>query len=207
MESPLPEALAPRDPAAPYPHALQCRDGHVVYTVVAQEAVRVAADAARAAAEAEEEEEPPKNDRTTAAVREQVARALEVVYDANGTAPYPAASPDPDVQRHRLDLWHAACDGDVEVLLQYIQADTDLNAVGQPDPSQYRGAQFEKKWHFRAAPLVFAAAFGRELAVKALLEAGADPAVPSSTGARAVDYARRRGYGTIASMLEQYGQG
>ncbi|KPI86304.1 hypothetical protein ABL78_4651 [Leptomonas seymouri] len=106
-----------------------------------------------------------------------------------------------------VDVYHAACDGDVGLLAQWAKEvspsslSSRVNALGQPDPATYNGVQFKQRWLFRAPPLTFAAAFGREEAVSFLLAHGADPRVKSSTGLRAVDYAERRGYTNIVVML------
>ena len=54
--------------------------------------------------------------------------------------------------------------------------------------------------------MVVAAAFGREDAVRFLLDHGADAQVKSSTGLRAIDYAEKRGYVNIVAMLRGEGQ-
>ncbi|AIN95953.1 hypothetical protein LPMP_090370 [Leishmania panamensis] len=100
-----------------------------------------------------------------------------------------------------IDIFHAACDGDVVALDSCIRGAADINAIGQPDPARYNGIQFKQRWLFRAPPLVFAAAFGREEAVRFLLAHGADPDVASTTGLRARDYAARRGYGSIVQLV------
>ncbi|CAD2220508.1 ankyrinprotein [Angomonas deanei] len=100
------------------------------------------------------------------------------------------------------DIFHAACDGDVEALHHHKEAGADLNATGQPNPYSYKGVQFEKRWNFSAPPLVFAASYGRVEAVKALLAWGADVLATSSTGLRARDYAAQRGYHDILAVLD-----
>lgn len=105
------------------------------------------------------------------------------------------------------DVYHAACDGDVDALAAWVARvpaallSSRVNAPGQPDPTTYNGVQFQQRWLFRAPPLVFAAAFGREDAVRFLLDHGADAQVKSSTGLRAIDYAEKRGYVNIVAML------
>ncbi|CBZ24192.1 conserved hypothetical protein [Leishmania mexicana MHOM/GT/2001/U1103] len=100
-----------------------------------------------------------------------------------------------------IDIFHAACDGDVAALDACLRSASSIDALGQPDPARYNGVQFKQRWLFRAPPLVFAAAFGREEAVRFLLEHGADPHVASTTGLRAQDYAAQRGYSAIVLML------
>lgn len=103
---------------------------------------------------------------------------------------------------YALDIFHAACDGDAMMLAYNIYYGADINGLGQPNPMYYDGKPLEKRWSFCAPPLVFAAAFGRERAVRALLAWGADVHGRSSTGLEAKDYAAKRGYSAIVSMLE-----
>lgn len=114
----------------------------------------------------------------------------------------PAASASAPVN-YALDIFHAACDGDAMMIAYNLHYGADINAVGQPNPLYYDGKPLEKRWSFYAPPLVFAAAFGRERAVRALLAWGADVHGKSSTGLEAKDYAVKRGYTTILSMLEE----
>ncbi|KAG5484573.1 hypothetical protein CUR178_07164 [Leishmania enriettii] len=100
-----------------------------------------------------------------------------------------------------IDIFHAACDGDVAALDACVRSGVSINAIGQPDPARYNGVQFKQRWLFRAPPLVFAAAFGREEAVRFLLAHGADSHATSTTGLRARDYAVGRGYDAIVRML------
>ncbi|EAN88557.1 putative ankyrin repeat protein [Trypanosoma cruzi] len=98
------------------------------------------------------------------------------------------------------NIFVAACDGDVPALRMFLGLGVDINEMGQPNP-QY-GPQFDRRTLFRAPPLCYAAGYGREKAVAALLEDGADALKTSSTGFKAVDYARHRGYTAIVQMLE-----
>lgn len=122
--------------------------------------------------------------------------------------PVPNASDDGSRGRRSVligdrDIFHAACDGDAELLHAYVMAGVDINAVGQPHPQRYEGAQFEQRWTFTATPLIFAAAFGRDRAVRALLQWGANVNSQSSTGLTARDYAEARGYVAIVDCLVQ----
>lgn len=104
---------------------------------------------------------------------------------------------------YALDIFHAACDGDAQMIAYNLYYGADINAVGQPNPMYYDGKPLDKRWSFYAPPLVFATAFGRERAVRALLSWGADVHGRSSTGLEAMDYAVKRGYSTIVSILEE----
>ncbi|KEG09454.1 ankyrin repeat protein [Trypanosoma grayi] len=98
------------------------------------------------------------------------------------------------------DIFLAACDGDVPAMRMFLKIGVDINSMGQPNP-QY-GPTFDRRTLFLAPPLCYAAGYGREKAVAALLEDGADPLKTSSTGFKAWDYARHRGYTAIMEMLE-----
>lgn len=126
-------------------------------------------------------------------------QAAEVIVDSG----VPVAQPQ---GQSALDIYHAACDGDAKAILDNLEQGADINGLGQPNPSQYSGAQFEKRWTFYAPPLVFAAAFGRERAVAALIQWGADVSCKSSTGLVARDYAAKRGYYRIVEMLDEAAQ-
>lgn len=102
-----------------------------------------------------------------------------------------------------IDIFHAACDGDPKVIRWNLDHGADINALGQPNPTQYDGVQFEKRWTFYGPPIVFAAAFGRERAVRALIAWGANVHQKSSTGLEAKDYAMKRGYKAIVEMIEE----
>lgn len=102
-----------------------------------------------------------------------------------------------------IDIFHAACDGDARMIQENVRLGVDINALGQPHPECYDGVQFEKRWFFYGPPIAFAAAFGRERAVKALIEWGADVHQRSSTGLTAKEYAMKRGYGTIVALIEE----
>lgn len=112
-----------------------------------------------------------------------------------------AANTDRASCRPTYCLFTAACDGDVNALRCALDQGADINACGQPDPRQYHGTTMTRRWDFSAPPLVFAAAFGRVRAVRALLQWGADPARRSSTQCSARDYAKARGYSEIVEML------
>lgn len=122
------------------------------------------------------------------------------------STPHSSASPSSGVApslHYALDIFHAACDGDAQMIAYNLYYGADVNAVGQPNPMYYDGKPLDKRWSFYAPPLVFAAAFGRERAVRALLSWGADVHGRSSTGLEAMDYAVKRGYSAIVSMLEE----
>lgn len=132
-----------------------------------------------------------------AKVREKVQRQATEVVVAGGIAlaePYGPA---------RIDIFHAACDGDPKSLYLNMLHGANINALGTPNPKRYMGVQLEKRWTFYGTPLMFAASFGRERAVRALLAWGADPLIKSSTGLIAKDYAAKREYHAIVHMLEE----
>lgn len=191
----------------PYPNALQCRQTTAAHRAVAAAAVRAYRDTLSQQNDLVHEDDDLFSEEEAERLRHRAAdqaaanataaqfrkRAGDVVATVRG---------DVSAGGDGLDIFHAACDGDVGALEACVQGGVDVNGVGQPDPARYgSGVQFQQRWLFCAPPLVFAAAFGREDAVRCLLEYGADPRVPSSTGLRAQDYAARRGYGVIVELL------
>ncbi|AYU76480.1 conserved hypothetical protein [Leishmania infantum JPCM5] len=191
----------------PYPNALQSR-----HTTTEQR--QIAAAAVRAYQSTLEQEKVllQEND---ALLSEEEAGRLQRRVDNQAAADATAAqfrdrackvvASVPDEQYRSeggaIDIFHAACDGDVAALDACLRSASNIDALGQPDPARYNGFQFKQRWLFRAPPLVFAAAFGREEAVRFLLEHGANPHVASTTGLRAQDYAAQRGYSAIVLML------
>lgn len=99
------------------------------------------------------------------------------------------------------DIYQAAIEGDVECIEANIALGVDINKVGQPQ--KIWGPRFEKSGLFSAAPLHYACAYGRELAVKCLLKHGARPEMRSASGLTSKDYARRRNYVSILVMLDE----
>ncbi|KAJ9451066.1 Ankyrin repeat domain-containing protein 2B [Diplonema papillatum] len=97
------------------------------------------------------------------------------------------------------DVFLAAIEGDIECLVYNLDNGADVNALGKPKAWGYR---FEKASAFYAAPLHYAVAYGRESAVKLLLERGANIDQKSHSGLSSVDYARLRGYIQLSAMLE-----
>ncbi|RNF22804.1 ankyrin repeat protein [Trypanosoma conorhini] len=133
--------------------------------------------------------------------RESAPADVVVKYDAAVTAGGDVTSVLSSCSKHGgHNIFLAACDGDVPALRMFLATGVDINSMGQPKP-QY-GPQFDRRTLFRAPPLCYAAGYGREKAVAALLEDGADALKTSSTGFKAVDYARHRGYAAIVEMLE-----
>ncbi|GET86287.1 hypothetical protein, conserved [Leishmania tarentolae] len=202
-------ATAPASPMGPlpYPNALQSR-----HTTTEQR--QIAAAAVRGYRSTLEEEAALLYE-SDAPLSEEEARRLQRRVDAQAAADAIAAQfrdracevvtsvPGEKCRSEgsAIDIFHAACDGDVTALGECLRNTSNINALGQPDPARYNGVQFKQRWLFRAPPLVFAAAFGREEAVQFLLEHGADPYVASTTGLRAQDYAAQRGYSAIVLML------
>ena len=98
------------------------------------------------------------------------------------------------------DMFWAAIEGDVRCLRSCIEMGEDINSMGQP--SKTWGYRFEKSSGFKATPLHYAVSYGRELAVKLLLEHGARLDIKSHSGLTAKDYAQIRGYTDIQLLLE-----
>lgn len=204
--------------ALPYPNVLQARHTSEEHRSTAADAVmRYQANLANEQARHTQddvvlsEEETARlqkrvNMQTTAnaSAAQMRQRAADVVTSVEGSDDADATGQEVGA----IGVYHAACDGDVGALAGWIarvqppsSLPARINAPGQPDPATYNGVQFQQRWLFQAPPLIFAAAFGREDAVRFLLDNGADPQVRSSTGLRAVDYAEQRGYAAIASLL------
>ncbi|KAG5485471.1 hypothetical protein LSCM1_07555 [Leishmania martiniquensis] len=199
-------AAAPSTGPSPYPNALQSRQTTAEQRHIAAAAVH----SYRCTLEQEKlllEEEALLSEEEA----KRLQRRIDDQADANATAAQfrdracevVASVQDDDRQEGNcaIDIFHAACDGDVVALDACLQSAVSINGIGQPDPARYNGVQLKQRWLFRAPPLVFAAAFGREEAVRFLLAHGADPQVASTTGLRARDYAAQRGYDCIAQML------
>eukprot|EP00756_Hemistasia_phaeocysticola_P045774 Hpha_TRINITY_DN1952_c0_g1::TRINITY_DN1952_c0_g1_i1::g.31013::m.31013 len=100
----------------------------------------------------------------------------------------------------KKDIFLAAIEGDIECIERNLDLGVDINSMGQP--AKIWGTRFEKSTGFRAAPLHYAAAYGRELAVKLLLERGARPGVKSHSGLKPQEYARLRHYGELADLIQ-----
>ncbi|RNF01382.1 ankyrin repeat protein [Trypanosoma rangeli] len=133
--------------------------------------------------------------------RETLPADVIAMYDVTVTTGGSITSVLSPCSKHgKSNIFLAACDGDVPALRMFLGAGVDINSMGEPSP-QY-GPQFNRRTLFRAPPLCYAAGYGREKAVAALLEDGADPLKTSSTGFKAIDYARHRGYMIIVEMLE-----
>ncbi|ESL10660.1 ankyrin repeat protein [Trypanosoma rangeli SC58] len=133
--------------------------------------------------------------------RESFPADMVTMYDVAVTAGGSITSALSPCSKHgKCNIFLAACDGDVPALRMFLGAGVNINSMGQPNP-QY-GPQFDRRTLFQAPPLCYAAGYGREKAVAALLEDGADPLKTSSTGFKAMDYARHRGYAAIMEMLE-----
>lgn len=99
------------------------------------------------------------------------------------------------------DIFQAAIEGDVECLEANLRIGVDINKLGQP--GKIWGPRFEKSGLFYATPLHYAVSYGRDLAVKFLLEHGARPEVRSASGMTCKEYARRRNYVSILVMLDR----
>eukprot|EP01062_Namystynia_karyoxenos_P063483 TRINITY_DN56288_c0_g1_i1.p1 TRINITY_DN56288_c0_g1~~TRINITY_DN56288_c0_g1_i1.p1 ORF type:complete len:157 (+),score=50.44 TRINITY_DN56288_c0_g1_i1:73-543(+) len=100
----------------------------------------------------------------------------------------------------RKDIFLAAIEGDIECIEKNLELGVDINSMGQP--AKIWGTRFEKSTGFRAAPLHYAAAYGRELAVKLLLDRGARPSIKSHSGLKPQEYARLRQYGELADLIQ-----
>ncbi|KAG5510540.1 hypothetical protein JKF63_06837 [Porcisia hertigi] len=202
-------AAAPSTGPLPYPNALQLRQTTAEQREIAGVAVADYRDTLEQeklllheedALLSEEEAERLQRRIENQAAANLIAtrfreRACEVIASVQGEQCHNEGS--------AIDIFHAACDGDVAAIDACLQGGANINALGQPDPARYNGVQFQQRWLFRAPPIVLASAFGREEAVRFLLEHGADPHVASSTGLCAMDYAVHRGYTAIAYMLER----
>eukprot|EP01065_Artemidia_motanka_P006577 TRINITY_DN13221_c0_g1_i1.p2 TRINITY_DN13221_c0_g1~~TRINITY_DN13221_c0_g1_i1.p2 ORF type:complete len:149 (+),score=44.74 TRINITY_DN13221_c0_g1_i1:49-495(+) len=111
----------------------------------------------------------------------------------------PATDDDTDEPRTVCvkDIFLAAIEGDIECIEKNLELGVDINSMGQP--AKVWGTRFEKSTGFRAAPLHYAAAYGRELAVRLLLDRGARPGIKSHSGLKPQEYARLREYTEIAA--------
>ncbi|KPA77518.1 hypothetical protein ABB37_06901 [Leptomonas pyrrhocoris] len=216
--------------ALPYPNALQARHTTAAHRRTAAAAVLGYRDGLADEQARLQNDELVLSEEETARLQRRVEwqrsanaaaaqlrqRACDVVANLQDSEDVGHGSNDDDDPQHTnsphgtentIDVFHAACDGDVAALAAWVSGvppaslPARVNVVGQPDPATYNGVQFQQRWLFRASPLIFAAAFGREEAVRFLLAHGADPGVKSSTGLRAVDYAAKRRYTNIVAML------
>lgn len=109
---------------------------------------------------------------------------------------------DEDGERCVKDMYQAAIEGDVECLAANIKLGADVNAMGQPRETW--GPRFEKSGLFAASPLHYACSYGREEAVKLLLQHGARTDQRSASGHTPKEYARLRNYVDIIHMLDQH---
>ncbi|ORC86021.1 ankyrin repeat protein [Trypanosoma theileri] len=133
--------------------------------------------------------------------RESASKDVVVKYDVGIMADGTVTRELSECGKHaKGNIFLAACDGDVPAIRMFLNAGVDINSMGQPDPPY--GPSFDRRTLFRAPPLCFAAGYGREKAVAALLEEGADVLKRSSTGIKPVEYARHRSYTAIVEMLE-----
>ncbi|KAH9586365.1 hypothetical protein LSM04_008077 [Trypanosoma melophagium] len=133
--------------------------------------------------------------------RESASRDVVVKYDVGVLADGSVTRELSKCGKHaKGNIFLAACDGDVPAIRMFLSAGVNINSMGQPDPAY--GPSFDRRTLFSATPLCFAAGYGREKAVAALLEDGADVLKASSTGLKPVDYARHRSYTAIVEMLE-----
>ncbi|KAK7198913.1 Ankyrin repeats (3 copies)/Ankyrin repeat/Ankyrin repeats (many copies) [Novymonas esmeraldas] len=194
--------------ALPYPNKLQSRQTTTEHREIAAAAVRAYRDSLAQEEVLLHEDDALLSEEDAARLRRRVSnqaaadaaaaqfrdRACDVVASVRGDECVAGDG--------GIDIFHAACDGDVAALQVCVRSGANVNAVGQPDPARYNGVQLQQRWLFRAPPLIFAAAFGREEAVQFLMAHGADPTLSSTTGLRAVDYAVRRRYDAIVRLLE-----
>jgi ankyrin repeat protein len=98
------------------------------------------------------------------------------------------------------DIFQAAIEGDVECIQANIDLGVPVNKMGKPD--HIWGPRFEKSGLFIAAPLHYACSYGREEAVKLLLENGARVDQRSASGLTPKDYARRRNYTQLLALMQ-----
>jgi ankyrin repeat protein len=119
------------------------------------------------------------------------------------THPEAALVRDADGTSHCVkDIFRAAVEGDVECIEANLALGVDINSQGQP--AHCWGPRYEKSALFYATPLHYACSYGREAAVKALLQHGARTDIRSASGLSCKEYARRRNYVSILMLLDSH---
>ena len=120
-----------------------------------------------------------------------------------------ATAPDRTLTRHAdgstscvKDIFRAAVEGDVECIEANLSIGVDINALGQP--ADVWGPRYEKSGLFYATPLHYACSYGREAAVRTLLQHGARTDIRSASGLSCKEYARRRNYVSILMLLDSH---
>lgn len=150
-----------------------------------------------------------------------MARLMFLICVLVIAAAAPARAQDVPAARTTLDLVRAAADGDVERLVQLLQAGADPNVVGTDwrSPLILAAAQgrldmvrvlvraeARVDWQDadKVSSLIMAAIGGHEAVTEYLILAGADPLLTDRWERRALDYALMRGKNdAVARMLRR----
>ncbi|WP_295855722.1 ankyrin repeat domain-containing protein [uncultured Xylophilus sp.] len=148
------------------------------------------------------------------AVREGSARVLRVLLAA------PATQVEVRNAQDESPLMIAAIKGDLPLVKALIARDADVNKTGwtplhyavstnQPQQLDIVRLLLEKSAYIDAespngtTPLMMAARYGSEQAVKLLFEEGADPTPRNQQGLNAADFARLADRGSLAAQLDE----
>lgn len=148
------------------------------------------------------------------AIKEPSPRSLKVLLDWPGTKAEVRNAAD------ESPLMMAAIKGQTEVVKQLIAKDGDVNktgwtplhyAVSAGGPQQLdivrilleASAYIDAESPNRTTPLMMAARYGSEQAVKLLFDEGADPTLRNEQGLSAADFARKAEREDLAVQLEQ----
>jgi len=148
------------------------------------------------------------------AIREPSPRSLKVLLDS------PATRAEVRNANDESPLMMAAIKGQLDVVRQLIAKDADVNktgwtplhyAVSAGGPDQLAiarllldaSAYIDAESPNRTTPLMMAARYGSEQAVKLLFDEGADPTLRNEQGLTAADFARKAEREDLAAQLDQ----
>jgi hypothetical protein len=98
------------------------------------------------------------------------------------------------------DIFRAAVEGDVECLEANLSIGVDINSLGQP--TDVLGPRYEMSGLFYATPLHYACSYGREAAVRTLLQHGARTDIRSTSGLSCKEYISN--YVSILMLLDSH---
>lgn len=149
-----------------------------------------------------------------AAIKEPSPKSLKVLLD------WPATLPEVRNSHDESPLMMAAIKGQLDVVKVLIAKDADVNktgwtplhyAVSTGGPNQLdivralldASAYIDAESPNKTTPLMMAARYGSEQAVKLLNDEGADPTVKNEQGMTAADFARKADRDALAVQLDQ----
>ncbi len=143
------------------------------------------------------------------ALRDSSLKAAQALID------WPKTNVDIRTPEDESPLMMACLKGHIELVKKLISRDADVNKTGWA-PLHYAAtgghtaiiellleqhAYIDAEWPNGTTPLMMAAHYGSPMAVKVLLEAGADPMLKNQLGLTAIDFANRAGRQDAAELI------